>query len=1252
MRPETRLAFVLLCSLGGCTKADHAQAPEDGRPARRGPVACAGDRLLTGSQIGTQRFRPGSLDVLQISADGQQMMTAGGSKVILWDPQTGQRRKTFDAWMGAASLSADGKRVAVADSGLLESRLVIVETASGDEVHAWPMESGEVDQVAIGPAGQRVAIARDGVVELRDAQQTKRLGALDEETRTLAFSGARVAAGGAKGQLRLWDVETGTEINLDTDERVHVMATSFSADGAVLAAVDTEGQVRLFDAADGTPRGSFDATAPGEPSELRKVAVSNGARRVLVGSWSGVISLWDPQQTDPVAVLAEGLIVSGGVAFTPDGETAVAAVHEGAIRFWDAQSGAERPAVEPGNMAAVDGVIWLDQHRVVTAAGGHAANVWDLRCGELEAQLDGHERRVEHVVASRDAGLLVTGDAGGSVRVWDGASLKLKHHDDASGDAVDALAISGDGRRLALARRSGLTVRDEDFAVVWAQPRGSGDDVYTAVAAAPDGSLLVVGDSMGKLRWLDMRSGGLLAVREDDHASNIRAIRFSPSGDRLATAASDTIRIYDAKTGQLQTSMSTPGWSVSDPSWFSDEVRLGFGDSDGHLWIVDATSGDVMRSAAVEDLDIGVVAVRADDQALVTGHDDSSTRVWLPGELTDVADTPLEVTRQFTTGAPPLLSGSTKQCPANTKDDELPGCATAERITSTFLVRDNGGDVALSRDGALLASPSGEQVSIIEVANGSVRSRLGCCEYGGPEAAAFSADASRIAITAGLGKTRTWSVNTGLPTSTWNVDAVVIEAAEGGTWAAASEDGGLFLIDAEGKISKVLAPDADGGYEAYDARTQLSFSSDGSELLVRTSASLELWDTETGEVSDPFSGGDVPDPVEDTEWLLWSSLDAEDRLELVTTGHRYTQKKHGAWSPRATPLRLREADALEDFACASHPPSCAALTEDGLAVGSKGKPSLRVPGEIAAYAFARSGERIAISDGRGVGVWDVATGRRLTPEPIPAPRRIAMLPEGLATSHDDHLRLWKPNGASRSLALSLTEIAPASDGHLLGLDDEGLVRVALETGTRTVLSAGSYWDMAVSGDGTRVVVLMTDDDDVTTLRVIDVADGREVWTRLVPGGRGIALSEDGTKVAFGTPETVELWELGKRRVATMQVEHDVSQLAFTREEAKLVTLGNGHIDVYDTTDGRELESFADGLGINVFVVAPDGRTLVTGGDDGLLRLFDVAEGRQIAGVDGHDAPIDDLRAGGPPLRVATMDARGRTLEWDLSPLLE
>ncbi|MBV1859390.1 MAG: WD40 repeat domain-containing protein, partial [Nannocystaceae bacterium] len=599
-------------------------------------MKCEGDRLLTGRRVGTQRFRPGSVETLQYASDGALFLSAGGSEAILWDPKTGRREKEFRVRSGKASLSADGRRLALLDFGLLESGLRIVSIDSDETIQAWESDSYDVDHLALGPRGQHLATANGAAVEVRrlGVDEAVHLGALQDDVRSLAFAPThpqRVAAGGPNGQLRLWDLTADSQLELDTGEKATVMAVSFSPDGNTLAAVDSDGVVRLYASGEKTPR-VFSAQVRGELAELRKVAVTNGGARVLVGSWSGVYSLWKPgpsgTEADLLSVLAEGVLVSGAATFTPDGETAVVAVHDGAIRFWDAQTGKERPQPEAGNLAAVGETIWLGDHRAVTAAGGRAANVWDLRCGKIEATLGGHTRRIAHVAAARNTGLVATADEAGGVRVWDGASLQLRHEETAQADSAGALALSDDGRWLAVARRSGLSVQDaKTLELAWRTPQSSDDNAITALAASPDGTLLLTGDTMGVVRWLDMSNGSSLASREEDYASTIRSIHFSPDGKRVATTASDKVRIYDTTTGQLTLTFGAPGWSVSNAAWFSDNTRLAFGDSVGHLWIVDTARGGVLKAAHDESLDISSLALRSDDQALLTGHDDTSMRV-------------------------------------------------------------------------------------------------------------------------------------------------------------------------------------------------------------------------------------------------------------------------------------------------------------------------------------------------------------------------------------------------------------------------------------------------------------------------------------------------------------------------------------------------------------------------------------------------------------------------------------------------
>lgn len=1253
------LGLVTACS-SGANKAADDSAPH---AQRRGPVACEGDQLLTGQRLGTEKFRPDSVDTLQYTADGTKLMSAGGSGAILWDPKTGRRTKELEAWSGKASLSADGRRIATVEFGLLDSGLRVVALDSGDTVRAWEDESSDVDRLALGPKGEHLAVTNDGAVEVRRVDKDAapiRLGSLEGDVGALAFAPAgavRLVAGGSKGQLRIWDVASSTQRELDTGEDATVMAVSFSADAKTLAAVDSAGVVRLYDPADGSVQHVFSATVPGEPAELRKVAVTNEGGRVVVGSWSGVYSLWSPEPSGTsaslVSVLAEGLIASGGAAFTPDGKTAVAAVHDGAIRFWDAQTGEERPQPEAGNLADVGAAAWLGDHRAVTAAGGQSANVWDLRCGKVVATLGGHTRRVAHVAASRDGALVATADEGGGVRVWDGESVQLRHEDTTNADSTTALALSQDGTWLAVARRSGLLVQNANtFDVAWQTPQSLDDNTVTALAVSPDGTVLLTGDTMGAVRWLDMSNGSSLASREEDYASNIRSIHISPDGQRVATTASDKVRVYATTTAQLQVTFSAPGWSVSKAAWFSDSARLSFGDSDGHLWVVDAQRGRVLRSTHDESLDISTVALRSDDQGLLTGHDDSSMRVWTPEEIPKSSESELEVERSPTVDAAPVLSGSTKACPAQKggDGDALPPCAVAKLASSKFSLdydAASDGQLALSDDGTLLATPAGEELHVVEVASGRVVSRMPCCEYGPPSVVAFSPDATSIALTPPLGETEAWNVKSGRKSHEWSFKAVAVVASPvGNLWAGVSGEGALYLVDDEGKIGEPLFP------EGFSPESIVSFSADGSLLLGSDRWSILVWDTATAKPT--MEDFETHGLAEKFDGIWWAGFDAKNNVVVNASTQQYVSRANGTWASKPFPLRPDGTEGVRAYRCSPDGRVCALATDEGLTVGQRGRgTSLLVKGEVEHFAVQRSGARLAVSAGEAAAVWDVESKRRLTPAPLPAAQRVAVDTQGtLVTVHDAALRIW-PRGEttpSKSIEHPLQSLRLDRSGDSgVALLDDTLVRVNLVDGTKTELLPAPVGMLALSGDGMQAAVVTGEED--TILRVIDVARAEVAWQRPVAEVEAIAASKDGSKVAVAQDEIIKVYS-AKKGAVTMNVEHSVYELAFSPDDTTVVAVGGGHIDVYSTHDGREVASLADGLEVDGFAFAGNSHTIVTGGSDNTVRLFDLAGKRQLGALHGHDTAILDVAAGGTPLRVVTLDARGTIFEWDVSALLE
>lgn len=146
----------------------------------------------------------------------------------------------------------------------------------------------------------------------------------------------------------------------------------------------------------------------------------------------------------------------------------------------------------------------LDGNRVA-GEGAQAVHVWDPMSGIEVLQLKGRPSFVRNVCFSPD-GRRLSGSGDSIVRVWDGTSgeelLQLKGHT----SWMHGVAFSPDNRWLASASED-KTVR------VW--------DVDT----------------------------GAELLRLEGHTSAVTSVCFSPKGERLASQASQQMRIWDLATG-------------------------------------------------------------------------------------------------------------------------------------------------------------------------------------------------------------------------------------------------------------------------------------------------------------------------------------------------------------------------------------------------------------------------------------------------------------------------------------------------------------------------------------------------------------------------------------------------------------------------------------------------------------------------------------------------------------------------------
>lgn len=253
-------------------------------------------------------------------------------------------------------------------------------------------------------------------------------------------------------------------------------------------------------------------------------------------------------------------------------------------------------------------------------------------------------------------------------------------------------------------------------------------------------------------------------------------------------------------------------------------------------------------------------------------------------------------------------------------------------------------------------------------------------------------------------------------------------------------------------------------------------------------------------------------------------------------------------------------------------------------------------------------------------------------------RGVAFSPDGryaLSGSKDETMRLW--------------DLATGKEARVFRGHTKEVWAVAYHPNGRQVFSAS--WDATVKlwdantgkevrtfnhpKDVNSVVVsrdgrwMLTGSDD-TNLRLWDLTTNQEV--RRYPGHTdfvyGVAFSPDGQQVASGsTDKTVWVYETatGKKVREISGQTAPTNNVAFSHDGRHVFSCGDSAAHVWDVATGKEVRKF-EVAGSSGYVLAlalsPDGRRLLTGHEDRMVRLWDVATGKAVQRFEGHTGPVN------------------------------